>query len=395
MPTKTPLAALIPDRKNANRGTDRGRKAVETSLKTLGAGRSVVLDRNNVIIAGNKTVEQAIAAGYVDIEIHDSDGKVLHAVRRTDLDLRRHAKAKKLAIADNRAGELGLEWDPETLAKLIDGLELDPVFFDDGELKAIIKTVEADAPTDEDELPDIPLVPVTMLGDRIHLGDHVLVCGDATSADDVASLLEGRKPRFVFTDPPYGIRVKISDGKQHGRAMAKRNTFRPIAGDDSTATAIAAYRLLASYKIGRQVWWGGNYYAEALPPSACWLVWDKLTGDNDFADGELAWTNIEGAVRIFQHRWSGLLKASEKGERRIHPTQKPVALAQWCLEKYGKPGDEVVDLFGGSGSTMLACEKTERTCLMLEMDPAYCDAIITRWEKFTGKTATRVSGEKG
>ena len=135
------------------------------------------------------------------------------------------------------------------------------------------------------------------------------------------------------------------------------------------------------------IFWGGNHYASSLPSSSCWIVWDKKNAGNDFADAELAWTNQKTAVRIFEHMWNGMLKASERGESRVHPTQKPVALAEWCFEHYGKLGDKVIDLFGGYGSTLIACEKTGRTGYLMEMSPAYCDVIIQRWENATGKKA--------
>jgi DNA modification methylase len=140
------------------------------------------------------------------------------------------------------------------------------------------------------------------------------------------------------------------------------------------------------------IFWGGNYYADRLPASSAWLVWDKDNGQSFFADGEIAWTNQKTAVRIFKHQWNGLIKASERGEKRVHPTQKPVALAEWCFEHYSEKEDKVLDLFGGSGSTLIACEKTGRKCYMMELSPAYCDVIVSRWEQATGKKAVLSAG---
>jgi DNA modification methylase len=117
-------------------------------------------------------------------------------------------------------------------------------------------------------------------------------------------------------------------------------------------------------------------------------VWDK-ENTAQFADAELAWTNQDSAVRIFKHMWNGLLKDSEHNEKRIAPTQKPVALAEWCYQQYGKEGDVVLDLFGGSGTAMIAAERTGRTCYMAELSERYCDLIIARWEAASGHTAQR------
>ncbi len=220
----------------------------------------------------------------------------------------------------------------------------------------------------------------------------------------------GGKADMVFTDPPYGVSIvgknnkgggdkafgKVFDDKSmKSKQIIPSQLYAPIIGDETTKTAIECYNLCAALKIKTLIFWGGNYYAEALPPSSCWIVWDKNNGDSFFADAELAWTNQKTAVRVFKHTWNGLIKASERGEKRVHPTQKPVALAEWCLEKYGKTGDKVLDLFLGSGSTLIACEKTDRTCYGMELSPAYCDVILKRWQDFTGKEATHAeTGER-
>lgn len=243
---------------------------------------------------------------------------------------------------------------------------------------------------DEDAVPEVPKIARTKRGELWILGDHRLLCGDATDSADVARLMDGEKADMVFTDPPYGIKVAISDGKKHGKSIAKRNFFRPIIGDESTDSAKRAIAMCRDIPI--QIFWGGNYYAESLPPSSCWLVWDKVTGENDFADAELAWTNQDSAVRIFKHQWNGMMKASERGEARVHPTQKPIILAEWCFDNYGNP-KSVLDLFLGSGSTLIACEKTQRRCFGMEIDPLYCDVILDRWTKYSGKTAVREDGK--
>jgi hypothetical protein len=275
-------------------------------------------------------------------------------------------------------------------------------------------------------------------GDLWAIGPHRLLCGDSTDPEQVARLMGDERADMVFADPPYGIDivdvkgwvggtaaydipfggVKRARGDVGGTAAHMRKTgkpyiaerkgglgstdgakpfgskpvrgsdgashmvevgrYEPVIGDDTTQTAIDAYTLAASlWPTAVHIWWGGNYYANALPPSSCWLVWDKENTGN-FADAELAWTNRPTAVRIFRHMWNGLMKASERGERRVHPTQKPVALAVWCYEQYGQPGDIVFDPCAGSGISLIAAERTGRKARLCELSAAYCDVILRR-----------------
>jgi len=262
--------------------------------------------------------------------------------------------------------------------------------------------------TDANDVPDAPAVPVSKLGDVWLLGKHRLMCGDSTSIEAVNKLTGGIVPDIANCDPPYGINAVKGGtvggakpfgscgggmtrfGHEHGRsknAIIEPNLYAPIIGDESTDTAVASYHTLVAVGVPIIALWGGNYFASALPDSRCWLVWDKETNGN-FADAELAWTNQDRVVELFRHQWSGLIKASERGERRCHPTQKPVALAVWVIEALAPDAKTVIDLFGGSGSTLMACEALKKQCFMMEFSPDYCDVIITRWQQFTGKQAT-------
>ena len=131
------------------------------------------------------------------------------------------------------------------------------------------------------------------------------------------------------------------------------------------------------------IFWGANYYAESLPPSSCWIVWDKENTGN-FSDVELAWCNLKRASRIYKQMWNGMIREGETGKE-VQPTQKPIALAEWCFDKFSPEGKHVLDLFGGSGSTLIACEKTNRHCYMMELSPHYCDVIVNRWQEFQKK----------
>jgi len=179
-------------------------------------------------------------------------------------------------------------------------------------------------------------------------------------------------------------------GRVHGparNAIIQPGVYEPVIGDDTTETAVAAYHVLLALGIPAIVLWGGNYFANSLPASRRWLVWDK-ENTGTFADAELAWTNQDMIVRLLRHQWSGLIKASERGERRVHPTQKPVALAEWVIKTIAPQATSVIDLFLGSGSTIIAAEQTGRSCVGLEMSPAYCDVIVKRWQDFVGAHAT-------
>ncbi len=223
------------------------------------------------------------------------------------------------------------------------------------------------------------------------------MCGDSTSEDDVAKLMSGEKADMVFTDPPYGINEKTdrtSDLNTFSGAeiKAKKGKYKKIIGDDDINVAMRAIEIARELKADCNIFWGGNYYD--LEPSSCWIVWDKRVEENQSdlnSDCELAYVDhkYKASVRIFRHLWKGMIKGSEHGHARVHPTQKPIALAEWCFENYGKPYS-VLDLFLGSGSTLIACEKTGRRCYGMEIDEHYMSVIIKRYEDYTGEKAVRL-----
>lgn len=185
---------------------------------------------------------------------------------------------------------------------------------------------------------------------------------------------------MVFTDPPYGMNAVSKSG------VLSEHYKQDIMGDDDNTVAIDAFNMAAAYfKDAKQIWWGANYYTECIPSSECWIVWDKNNGASDQTDCELAYSNLRSVVRKFT-------MTSEKTDR-VHPTQKPIKLFDEIIHKFDKDNsiNNVVDLFGGSGSTLIACEQLKRNCFMAELDPKYVDVIIARWEKFTGKEAKLVN----
>ena len=223
---------------------------------------------------------------------------------------------------------------------------------------------------EEDEPPELSSEPpVSQLGVVYQLGRHRVMCGSATEYGDIAELINGNDISFVFTDPPYGMNAVSKSG------VLSANYDGDIMGDDDITVAVDAFKVANEIlEDVTQIWWGANYYSEVLPSSECWIVWNKNNGGSDQTDAELAWCNARSVVRMYT-------QASEKVNR-VHPTQKPVALATWAFGKF-KSGKTILDLFLGSGSTLIACEQTDRTCYGMELDSKYVDVIRKRYAKFT------------
>jgi DNA modification methylase len=242
---------------------------------------------------------------------------------------------------------------------------------------------------DEDEVPDALPEPKVVKGEVYILGNHRLMCGDSTAITDVERLMDGKKADFVYMDPPYGMNLK-TDYAMTNRVEGK--TYRPVIGDDEDFDPRFFFEY---FKDAREhFWWGADYYCNYIPKGGAWVVWDKKKDDLDESIGtgfELCWSKKPHKRMLARFLWSGFT-AKERKETRVHPTQKPIALHEWFFERWGKPADSVVDLFGGSGSTLIACEKTDRHCFMMELDPHYCGVILDRWQKYTGKKAHREDG---
>ena len=245
----------------------------------------------------------------------------------------------------------------------------------------------------------------------MQLGRHKLICGDATSREDVMRLVGNDHVDLVLTAPPYGIKVQDKDGAigglksfripslaiglNGGKNPIRARPYPQMIGDNSQRMASKHYEIVKEI-CKHQIIWGGQYFASFLPVSGGWLFWDKQTGKSDFSDGELAWRSWGKRVRKYEQKWNGIcmagsykLNAREKTAR-IHPTQKPVELHMKILEDFTKPGDVILDCFGGSGTTLIACNETGRKCLMMEISPEYCDVIINRYEKLMSEKAEKV-----
>ena len=372
---------LIPYINNSRTHDDKQVKQIAGSIKEFGFTNPLLIDEDGGIIAGHGRLMAADLLGIDEVP-------TITLVGLTE------AQRKAYVIADNQLA-LNAGWDLDTLKVELDRLteldfDVDLLGFDDDFLSSLLDE-PVDGLTDEDAVPDAPENPVTVEGDVWILGNHRLMCGDSTSIDAVDKLMDGKMADMVFTDPPYGIN---HSGKGITANGVKGNNFGQIIGDNDTSIAVDSLNLcLNNFHESILIFWGANYYCQSVPNGFGWLVWDKEREGNTFSGAELAFVNKGVRLDVFRHMWHGMVKASEQGQKRLHPTQKPTALAEWCFKNYGNP-TTILDLFGGSGSTLIACEKTNRCCRMMELDPKYCDVIIKRWEEFTGKQAILESNGK-
>jgi DNA modification methylase len=280
------------------------------------------------------------------------------------------------------------EWDWDILGNLFDVDDLKEWGFDDSDFFGVEEEDIIEELEGEDSIPDVQGKVKTVMGDLYELGGHRLLCGDSTLIDSVDKLMDGKKADMVFTDPPYGINEKCDRSFSSGTRKAKGNSFDQIKGDENTDVAVSVVNLLLGLKIKKYVIWGANYFCHSLPETAQWLAWDKREEEKERdmnSDIELAWVQSgKKSARIFRHKWKGMIKSSEHGQARVHPTQKPIALAEWCIHEY-ESGLNILDLFLGSGSTLIACEKTKRKCYGMELDEKYCDVIVKRYVDFCVK----------
>ena len=235
------------------------------------------------------------------------------------------------------------------------------------------------------------------MSEVISLDEHRLLCGDATNKEDVARLLDGAKVDLLLTDPPYGINivqtVKIGERERaNGRVgfsgEAEAREYKPIINDDKPFNP----QHLLDFNVP-SILFGANNFAHELPNNSKWLVWFKKADlnkcKNPFSDCELAWTNFDGkSVKLYHHTWSGMIRQGERRlelKERVHPTQKPVGLLKRLIEEYCPPNGVVLDLYGGSGSTLIACAETGRTCYMMELSKDYVEIIQERYWNYRDK----------
>jgi len=362
---------LKPHPKNPRVHPDSAIDKLVRSIKEYGWTNPVLVSADGYVLAGHARLKAAEKAGIEEVPV-------------IYLPLE-GAKAEAYLIADNRLQD-ETDWDLPKLKDLLQELDtgefdLELTGFDMGEIEDLMTQFYVPEEIIEDEVPEPPEEPITKPGDLWILGRHRLLCGDATK--DYNILIDNKDIKLLFTDPPYGVSVVGSNGSIGKGCLAKEGTYRPVIGDDTYFNP--TYLL----NIGeKQIIWGANYFHDKLPLGTRWLVWDKERPDGTtFSDCELAWTSIEGvAVKKYKCTWNGMIREGES-EKRVHPTQKPLKLCCEIIKDYTDENDIVLDLFGGSGSTLIACEQLNRTCYMMEIDSVYCDVIVKRWENLTGQKA--------
>lgn len=372
------LDDLIPYAKNAKRHDETQIANVAESIRQFGFVQPIVVDKNGVIVIGHC---RALAAKRLGME----------KVPCVAVDELTDEQVKALRIIDNKTNES--PWDYDLLSDELADIDLSEFDFDFGIDLPEESKEDEDKEIVEDEAPEVDedSEPIAKLGDIWQLGRHRLMCGDSTDKATVELLMDGKKADLLLTDPPYGIDYGgLLKGKGDGHGGADKNGWKSYDAPtwDKERPNENAFLLLLSL-TENQIIWGGNYFADILPPKMCWLVWDKGQRDFSLADGELAWTSFDKALRIKSYS-----RALANRENKVHPTQKPIELLRWCIEDIAERNMErvntVLDLFGGSGSTLIACEQLDRTCYMMELDPKYCDVIIDRWQALTGERAVKL-----
>ena len=397
------LEKIIPYARNSRSHSEHQVSQVAASIKEFGFTNPILIDADNGIIAGHGRLMAAQRLGI---------GKA-PCIRLSHLT---ESQKKAYIIADNKLA-LNAGWDEELLRLELgdldaDGYDVSLTGFSEEELAALVVDELTEGLTDEDAVPDVREEPTTVLGDVYKLGNHRLMCGDSTSIDAVDKLMDGQKADMVFTDPPYGM--SYGGGRAAGStkkgALVKAHGM--IIGDDKTGDDLIALienAVLSAVTVSKDgaskyVCFPWRTYSEfekamlncGLSISSC-IVWDKKSiglgnanyrpqhefifyckGDSwqgDKAQSDV-WYMSRGATGAY-----------------VHPTQKPVELIEKAISNSSKSGDSVIDVFGGSGSTLIACEKTNRNCRMMELDPKYCDVIVQRWEEFTGNKAELLSND--
>ncbi len=388
--TQKKVDSLIPYINNSRTHSDEQIAQIAGSIKEFGWTNPILVDGANGIIAGHGRLLAARKLGYKEVP----------TIELKDLT---ETQKKAYIIADNRLA-LNAGWDNEMLTielndLLADGFALELLGFDTKELDALLEPEVVEGLTDEDAVPDVPNEPTTKLGDIYQLGNHRLMCGDSTSIDAVDELMDGQKADMVFTDPPYGVNYDGGHAVKGKRRDKLKNDATPEIYDgvmpiiylaskdgaavylwfsDSKSAAVTAAVTAAGYEVRNTLIWnknvaqfgaiGAQYKSKHEPCLYC------------FKKGHAPyWAGPNNEVSVWD------VKRCPKNEH--HPTQKPVELPERAFGNSSKAGDIILDLFGGSGSTLIACEKTNRHARLMELDPKYCDVIVKRWENFTGKKA--------
>lgn len=425
------LDSLIPDDHNFNVGTEYGQRLIEKSLYEFGAGRGILLDKNGRIIAGNKTVENAAAIGLEDVIIVPTDGTKLVATMRTDIDLDSE-RGRAMALADNATGAANLKWDEKELKAAAEKWQVNiedwGVSLAENAEAFESAQAEEDGFKEEDEDIETRCKP----GDLWHLGRHRLMCGDSTKEADVEKLMQGELADLWLTDPPYNVAIKNSQGmtiandNMESAAFLKFLTQAFSAAYSVMKPGCPFYIWFASREhvnfenalnavgltVREELIWkknalvlGRSDYQWIHEP--CLYGWKEGTG-HYFAPIRTETTVLPDPAELDFDKMSKaemkelleliysedmpttIIQENKPTKDADHPTMKPVRLFGRLVNNSSKVGDIVLDSFGGSGTTIVACEQMGRRARLMEYDPHYCDVILTRFEKLTGIPAIKM-----
>lgn len=382
---------LIPYARNPRTHTPEQVAQVAASIVEFGWANPILIGSDNVIIAGHARLEAARKLHLAEVPV-------------IVLDHLTPAQRRALVIADNRLA-LDAAWDEELLRVELaslqeDGFDLEVVGFTDEELEDLLRDPEEVAPglTDEDEAPAPPEVPVSVAGDVWILGSHRLLCGDATNASNVGRLMGGEQADLVFTDPPYNVDY---EGYTEEHLKIRGDRMSDADFKQFLERAFGSYRTFVKPGASLYVCHASSCQREfqnALEAAGfavrCQIIWAKNTfawgfGRYKFQHEPLFYCHVAGESDPWygDKSQSTLWQEKKPAASRLHPTMKPIELIERALLNSSKAGDIVADLFGGSGSTLIGCERPGRHARLMEIDPKYSDVIVRRWQEYVGKQA--------
>jgi DNA modification methylase len=384
---------LIPYAKNSRTHSEAQVAQIAGSIKEFGFNNPVLIDEDNGIIAGHGRVMAAQKLGL----------QAVPCIRLAHLS---DTQRKAYVIADNRLA-LNAGWDDQMLTVELQELDsesfdLSLLGFEADELNALLNPIkETEGLTDEDEVPEVPEEPKTKPGDIYKLGRHRLMCGDSTSIDAVEKLVDGSLVDILITDPPYNVAYegKTKDALKIQNDSMGDDQFRQFLRD-AFVSADSVMKQGAVFYIWHADSEGFNFRGACK--DAGWkvrqcLIWNKDTmvmGRQDYHWKHepclYGWKDGAGHLWAADRKQVTIISCKRPKRNDIHPTMKPVELIEYQLLNNTKGADIVLDLFGGSGSTLIAAEKNGRVARLMELDPKYCDVIVKRWEDFTGQKAELV-----
>lgn len=351
---------------------------LKKSLEKFNLAEIPAVNKDMTILAGHQRIK-------ILSELYGEEYEI--DVRVPDRQLTKKEADEYLIRSNKNTGE----WDFDVLADNFEMEDLEDWGFEEEELVGF-EDDEEDKERDvkEDEVPELKKESIVKRGDVWLLGKHRLMCGDSTIVSDVDTLMDGNKVDIILTDPPYGIDIAKSGniggdnafgkGSEKKGKKIKAREYQKSDWDKERPNK-DFFDLLLSIS-DKQIIFGGNYFADILPQSKHWVVWDKVVGEGTtFSKAELIYTNgfKRSNVELIRSQFSGLCG---KEKERFHPTQKPIKVLSKLIETYVEKEDAVLDLFLGSGSTLIACEQTERVCFGMELDEYYCQVIIDRYINF-------------